>query len=228
MDTDLPEHVHALPLELEYKGRDLTLDPCAVETGRGLLLFDVGPAGSLGVLESALADAGFDLGDVATVLLTHQDADHAGALSAVRERTDAMAVASERAAAVITGREPPRGSDPDDDRYPPARVDLELEAGATFDTLAGPARVVPTPGHTPGHVSVFFPEAGFLVAADALTADEDGLQGPSPEMSEEMDVALESAGRLAELDVERVLCYHGGFVDAGNDRIAEVVRSARP
>jgi hypothetical protein len=42
-----------------------------------------------------------------------------------------------------------------------------------------------------------------------------------------MDVALESAGRLAELDVGRVLCYHGGFVGAGNDRIAEVVRSAR-
>ena len=225
---DLPEHVYDLPLELEYEGRELTIDPCAVETERGLLLFDVGPTGSLEGLEAGLADAGFGLEDVATVLLTHQDADHAGALAAVQERTDAAAVASERAAAVIAGREPPRGRDPEDDRYPPARIDLELEAGATFRTLAGPARVVPTPGHTPGHLSVFLPDAKLLVAADALTADEDGLQGPSREMSEDMDVALESAGRLAELDVERVLCYHGGFVAAGNDRIAEVVRSARP
>lgn len=222
----LPEHVHHLPLEFEYEGRQLTINPCAVETERGLLLVDVGVPGPLDELEAGLADAGFDLGDVTTVLLTHQDGDHAGALAAVQERTDAASVASERAASIITGREPPRGRDPDDDRYPPARVDLELEGGATFHTLAGPARVVPTPGHTPGHLSVFFPEARFLVAGDALTADEDGLQGPSPEMSEDMDVALESAGRLAELDVERILCYHGGFVEAGADRIAEVVRSA--
>jgi len=225
---DLPERVHHLPFELEYDGRETTFNPCAVETERGLLLFDAGPLGSLDALGAGLADAGFDLGDVTTVLLTHQDADHAGGLAALQERTDATTVTSERTAAVIAGREPPRGSDPDEDRYPPARVDLELESGGTFHTLAGPARVVPTPGHTPGHLSVFFPEAGFLVAADALTADDEGLQGPSPEMSEDMDVALESAGRLAELDVERTLCYHGGFVDAGSDRIAEVVRSARP
>ena len=223
---DLPTHVHHLPIEFDYDGRELTINPCAVETERGLLLFDVGARGALSGLEAGLADAGFDLGDVATVLLTHQDADHAGGLSAFRDRSDATTVASERAAAVIDGREPPRGRGPEDDRYRPARIDLELESGATFHTRAGPARVVPTPGHTPGHLSVFFPEARFLVAADALTADEDGLQGPSPEMSEDMDVALESAGRLAELDVERVLCFHGGFVEAGSDRIAEVVRSA--
>jgi len=225
---ELPEHVVGLPLEYEYEGRELTVNPCAVETDRGLLLLDVGPPGSVDELETGLAEAGFDLGDVTTVLLTHQDGDHAGALAAVQERTDAAAVASEGAAAVISGREPPRGRDPGDDRYPPARVDLELDGGATFRTRAGPARVVPTPGHTPGHLSVFLPDARFLVAADALTANEEGLQGPNPGMSEDMDVALESAGRLAELGVERTLCYHGGFVEAGNDRIAEVVRSARP
>ncbi|MEF8840727.1 MAG: MBL fold metallo-hydrolase [Haloarculaceae archaeon] len=224
---DLPERVHHLPLDLEYDGRELTVNPCAVETERGLLLVDVGPVGALDELEAELADAGFGLEDVTTVLLTHQDADHAGSLAALQDRIDAVTVASERAAAVIAGRDPPRGSDPGDDRYPPARVDLELEGGGTFHSLAGPARVVPTPGHTPGHVSVYLPEARFLVAADVLTADEDGLQGPSPEMSEDMDVALESAGRLAELDVERTLCYHGGPVDAGSDRIADVVRSAR-
>ena len=223
---DLPDGVYHLPLELEYEGRELTINPCAVETERGLLLFDVGPVGSLDDLEAGLADAGFGLADVSTVLLTHQDADHAGSLAAVQERTDGTTVASERAAAVIDGREPPRGGEPGDDRYPPARVDLELEGGATFHTCAGPARVVPTPGHTRGHVSVFFPDAKLLVAADALTANDEGLQGPNPGMSEDMDVALESAGRLAELDVERTLCYHGGFVDAGNERIAEVVRSA--
>ena len=222
----LPEHVHHLPIEFDYDGREITINPCAVETERGLILFDVGARGALSGLEARLSEAGFDLGDVATVLLTHQDADHAGALSALQERTDAETVASERAAAVVDGRQPPRGSAPEDDRYPPARVDLELESGATFHTLAGPAWVVPTPGHTPGHVSVFFHDAGFLLAGDALTADENGLQGPIPEMSEDMDVALESAGRLAELEVERVLCYHGGFVDAGGDRITEVVRSA--
>jgi hypothetical protein len=41
-------------------------------------------------------------------------------------------------------------------------------------------------------------------------------------MSENMDEALTSVERLAGLDVARTLCYHGGFVEAGSDRIAEI------
>lgn len=85
--------------------------------------------------------------------------------------------------------------------------------------------VVFTPGHAPGHVSLYFPEKRLLVAADALTADEDGLQGPSERFTLDMAGAAESVERLAALDVESVHCYHGGTVAADSDRIAEVAES---
>lgn len=216
----LPPTVHALPVETEFDGRTLRLHPAAVETERGLLLLDAGLPDTVDQLVDRLGEAGFGIGDVAWVLVTHGDGDHAGGLAAVVERSGAAVVAHERAAPVVDGRRTPRGGGKD--RYPPARVDLELGGEATFATRAGPASVVPTPGHTPGHVSVYLPDERLLVAADALTVDEDGLAGPRPDMSEDVDEALASVGRLAELDVARTLCYHGGFVEAGRDRIAEV------
>lgn len=125
---------------------------------------------------------------MATVLVTHQDGDHVGGLSAVVERSGATVVAHERDAPAIDGREDP-GGPPGRERYPPARVDLELGGAVTFHTRAGPARVVPTPGHTTGHVSVFLPEERFLIAADALTVDEDGLVGPRPDVTVDVDRA---------------------------------------
>lgn len=220
-DSTTPEGVHHIGLEVEFGDGALHLDTAAIETDRGLLLVDTGVPGTVEALAARLGDAGFTLGDVATVLVTHQDPDHAGNLAALLERADPFVLAHEAAARVVDGRDPPRGSD-GTDRYPPARVDLELGGEATIRTRAGPARVLPTPGHTPGHVSLYLPDSRFLLAGDALTAEEGRLGGPRPDMTEDVGEALASVGRLADLDVERTLCYHGGLVDAGNDRIADI------
>lgn len=222
--TGLPDGLHHLPLEVVFDGQALTIHPVAIETARGLLLVDTGFPGTLDALEDRLGTAGFELADVAAVLVTHQDGDHAGNLAAMRDVGDPFVIAHEAAAPVVDGREPTRGSG--EDRYPPARVDLELGGAATLATRAGPARVVPTPGHTPGHVSVYLPEHRFLLAADALTADEDGLGGPRPDVTADLDEALASVERLAALDVDRTLCYHGGLTAAGTERLAEIAERA--
>jgi glyoxylase-like metal-dependent hydrolase (beta-lactamase superfamily II) len=217
----LPEHVHALSLDVTIEDREMTLHPSAIETERGLLVLDTGLPQTVDQLAERLDDAGFDPDDVSTVLLTHKDGDHAGGLSRVVEQSGAMVVAHERDAPAIDGRDDP-GGPPDRERYPPARVDLELGGPATFHTRAGPARVIPTPGHTAGHVSVSLPDERLLIAADALTVGEDGLAGPRPDATADVDRALSSVARLAERDVDRTLCYHGGFVEEGTDRIAEI------
>ncbi|WP_306052312.1 MBL fold metallo-hydrolase [Natronococcus wangiae] len=88
--------------------------------------------------------------------------------------------------------------------------------------------VLETPGHTPGHVSLTFPERDLLIAGDALVADGDEpLSGPKPEFTPDMERATESVGRLAELDVDGTLCYHGGYVEEGTDRIEEIYADSR-
>lgn len=87
----------------------------------------------------------------------------------------------------------------------------------------GPMEVVFTPGHAPGHISLSFPGQSLLIAGDALTAGETTLQGPSEQYTLDMDEALNSMRALAARDIDRTLCHHGGFVEDGTDRIAELI-----
>jgi glyoxylase-like metal-dependent hydrolase (beta-lactamase superfamily II) len=222
----LPEGVHHLTQTVERGERTVTIHPAAVETPTGVVLIDVGYAGELDQLKDGLADAGLSLGDVRAALVTHQDGDHAGALAELVARTGAVVYAHQRCAPYVDGREHPIKS-PEGQRYEPVNVDVELVDGVRFRTAAGPMDVVFTPGHAPGHVSLHFPDSGTLLAADALTADESGLQGPSEEFTLEMDEALDSAERLTDRDIQGVLCYHGGYVEADGERVREAVASMR-
>jgi glyoxylase-like metal-dependent hydrolase (beta-lactamase superfamily II) len=213
--------VYSLPLKFEFMNERRTIHPAAIETDHGLVLIDVGTPDHVDTLESQLEEAGFTYDDVDTILLTHQDGDHAGGLSEVQRRSNALVVAHTDDAPSIDGRRDPIKGD---ERYPPAAVDIEVVDGVVFRTVAGPLRVVATPGHTPGHVSLYLPEAELLLAADALTA-EDEFGGPNEPFTPNMDAAVESIGRLAALNVERTLCYHGGLVEHGADRIEAIHES---
>lgn len=212
--------VHVLELTVERDGREIAFHPAAIETPRGLLLLDTGLPGTAAGLEARLEAAGFEFGDVAGIVVTHQDGDHAGSLAEVRERADAFVAAHHRATPYVEGDATPVKSD--GDRYRPTQVDIQLVEDVAFRTAAGVMEVIETPGHTPGHVSLYFPDERLLVAADALTADQDGLAGPSEQHTLDMDQAAQSLGRLAELDVERTLCFHGGFVEAGTEEIRAI------
>ena len=218
---EIADGVYAFPQTVGVGDSERTFHPSAVETATGLVLVDVGFPGQSEQVEANLDSAGFDWSDVRAVLLTHQDGDHAGGLAEVLDHADATVYAHEACAPYVDGREHPLKSD-DDDRYPPARVDVELVDGVRFNTLAGPMDVVFTPGHAPGHISLHLPEAGVLLAGDALTADGDGLQGPNERYTPEMAQALDSAERLSARSFDRVLCHHGGPVTAGPERVASL------
>ncbi|MFD1564211.1 MBL fold metallo-hydrolase [Haloarchaeobius amylolyticus] len=218
--------VHTLPITIEYGGRELTVTPVLVETNRGLVLCDVGPQGAVDGLETHLRSLGYDLEDIWLVVLTHHDGDHAGGLSELKERVDAVVATHHAEAPYVAGeREPIKG---DGDRYPPVAVDIELADGVRIPTVAGPMEVVATPGHAPGHLSLYFPDGNLLVAGDALVADGgEPLAGPKPQFTPDMDRAIESVGTLAELEVDHTLCYHGGYVPEGSDRIREIYEQLR-
>ncbi|MEF8851032.1 MAG: MBL fold metallo-hydrolase [Haloarculaceae archaeon] len=221
MDSIAPG-VYTLPLAFGPGDDDPLMYPAAVETERGLILVDTGFPDHVEAVETHLAGAGFDPEDVALVVVTHQDADHAGALEALASRTGATTLAHADEAPYIERERPllkERG-------YPPARVDVELVDGVTFRTAAGDMRVVATPGHSPGHVSLYLPGERLLLAADAITADA-AFDGPEEAATPDMDAAVESVGRLADLAVERTLCFHGGLVEHDPGRLREVYETLR-
>ncbi|WP_435358324.1 MBL fold metallo-hydrolase [Haloarchaeobius sp. DFWS5] len=214
----VPDSIHVLELTYSFDDHDVTLCPVAVETDHGLLLLDTGLPGSVDQLRDELAAVDFDLDDLSMVLLTHHDGDHVGSLAELEAETPVVVTTHEDEAPYVDGRRHPLKADEDEDRYPPVTVDVELTGGETFHTAAGPMWVVETPGHSPGHVSLYFPDERFLVAGDALTSD-DGFGGPKSHFTPDMATAIESVGTLAELAVETVHCFHGGTADVDSDDI---------
>lgn len=218
----LPDGVHTFPFEMEFDEQAMTLYPSAIEIENGLILLDTGMPHTIDGILEGIREVGFVPEEIRMVLLTHQDGDHAGGLSTVIEAADPTVLAHEIAAPVIDGRKAPR-VEAGPERYPPACVDVELGGEATINTSLGPARVIETPGHTPGHVSIYLPDEKLLIAGDALGLYGDRLDKPQPEVTMDQETAIDSIDALSALEIDRVLCYHGGPTGQGSARLEEIV-----
>lgn len=218
---EITENVYTLPVTVGQGDQSRTFTPTAVDTEQGLLLVDTTLPGHAADLEAALAEHGFGFEDVYLIVLTHHDGDHAGALSAVQAETDAPTVAHWAEAPYVDGRKFPIKAS--NERYPPARVDIEAIDGVGFTTEDGPLELVETFGHSVGHCSLYLPEEELLIAGDALTAADGELHGPAEQHTPEMEQAMDSVALLGELDVEHTVCFHGGYVEQGRERIRELV-----
>jgi glyoxylase-like metal-dependent hydrolase (beta-lactamase superfamily II) len=216
----LTDHVFALALEVSFGETRLTLQPTLVGLDWGALLIDAGLPHTTGELEAQIKEHGYRLEDVRLLLFSHQDGDHVGGGDHVFRSASPTVLASRIEARPIRGETKPRG--PEESRYTPVPVDLELTEGSVIRTAAGPLEVINTPGHTPGHVSLLFRDSGLLIAADALTVNEQGLAGPLPDMSEDMKQAQASIRHLAGYPVRSVHCFHGGYVQSDAATLASL------
>lgn len=158
--------------------------------GAEAAIVDLGVSDSAPDIEAGLKAAGLNWGSVKHILLTHKHADHAGSLPTVAPLVSASIYTGAADVAALG-----------DTRVKP------LDDGAEVFGL----RVVGTPGHTAGHVSIFDPSTGVLVAGDALRAVS-GLQGPDPTYTDDQARAHLSVRALAELPVRTILPGHGAPV----------------
>jgi glyoxylase-like metal-dependent hydrolase (beta-lactamase superfamily II) len=209
---EIADGVYTLSLEFEHEGRGRVLWPAAFETESGLVLVDTGLPQHFDALVEEIDETGFRIEDIEHVVITHRDIDHAGTLTNVKRVAGATVLAHVDEANHIEKETVP--------------VDIEFVDRVNLRTAAGELQLVETPGHTMGHISLYFPAEKLLIAADALNA-EDGFGGPRPDVSVDMIEAIESVGRLSKLDVERTLCYHGGLVEHGSGQIESIYDSLR-
>ena len=165
-----------------------------------------------------LGSLGYRPDSVRRLIATHYHLDHVGGMAGMQAVTN-LPVESHRAEAERL-QQKRRGDIPNPVQQwwlrpflwplmtvlhpPPISEVRPLDEGDNLPLLAG-ARVVHTPGHTPGSISLYFPEDGVLIAGDALQRRGDRLTPPSPFFSSDMAAARESIRKLATLDFE-ILC----------------------
>ncbi len=157
-----------------------------------VMVVDTGAEDSVQKMTPALDALGVDWSDVGHVVLTHMHGDHVGGLGAVLEASpDAIAYAGERDVAAIAN---------------PLRPITAVNDG---DDVMG-LQVIGTPGHTPGHISMFDKDAGLMVAGDALVGSPDGgIDGPSEDFTANMGEAVQSVKRMSNRRYDTVLFGHG-------------------
>ncbi|MGX6603351.1 MBL fold metallo-hydrolase [Micromonosporaceae bacterium Da 78-11] len=163
--------------------------------GSEVAVVDLGTDGSAGAIEAALKGAGSGWGSVKHVILTHQHPDHAGGLAGVAPQVDAAFYAGAADLGSITSTK-------------------ALRPVKDGDEIFG-LQIVGTPGHTAGHVSVFDPSTGVLVAGDAVRNQNGVLVGSDRLYTDDAVLAVASVRKLAALDVKAILPGHGEPLTTG-------------
>jgi len=194
-----------------------------VESSGSLTLVDAGLKGAPKKIVSAIESLGKKPSDVTRIVLTHAHPDHAGGLKRMHEETGARVMChGVDAPFARAGKAPPR--DPrrltarilgmlPGNSFPPCEIDEEIADGQLLD-VAGGLRVVHTPGHSPGHVSLLHESSGVLIVGDSLF-NSVGLTFSLPWACTDIPLSRETAGRLGDLDFEVAAFMHGPEIREG-------------
>jgi glyoxylase-like metal-dependent hydrolase (beta-lactamase superfamily II) len=191
-----------------------------LSSGENMTLVDTGMPGDFESIINHIHDSGLSLSGLKKIILTHSHMDHIGSAARIAQLSGAKILAHQMDASFITGQ----ASYPTQSliqkivygfvgllssRLEPISVDRILTDG---DTIPGPAplQVIHTPGHTPGSISLHFPERGILFYGDALfnahpVTGKQGLRFPIRPVTLDRAAARKSVERLSHLEI-KVLC----------------------
>ncbi|MBA0048940.1 MBL fold metallo-hydrolase [Mycobacteroides sp. LB1] len=199
----------------------------------GVTLVDTGWPNSAALIEQALHHLGKDRADVKRIVLTHFHEDHVGAAAEIASWSTADVIAGGADSAFVTGDgrgpvpvltegeralhpgfdEPPHG--------PACRVDRPVRDGDVMD-FAGGARVIEVPGHTPGSIALYLPEADAVLTGDSV-AEFNG-QVILGVFNTDREAAMNSLARLAVTGAQIAGFGHGEAVlENAGDRIAAAI-----
>ncbi|HEX4832447.1 MAG TPA: MBL fold metallo-hydrolase [Trebonia sp.] len=216
--------------------------------GDDVTIIDAGMPGQWKELQAELASMGKDLGAVKALVLTHGDSDHIG--FAARLHREAGIVASVHEADAVRARlevkKPSSGWGPVKAgplasflwysathgglRIPPVTDLSTFSDDRTLDVPGSP-RIITTPGHTPGSVSVHVPAVDAVLVGDAMTTRHvlTGAAGPGPApFTLEPAEANASLDRIAATGATWVLPGHGPAWKGGAAEAVRIARAAAP
>jgi glyoxylase-like metal-dependent hydrolase (beta-lactamase superfamily II) len=149
--------------------------------------------------------------DIGLVILSHSHPDHSEAAVALRNEYRSLV-------AIHPADEP-------DYSRTGGKADLFLEEGTLELGKTALLHIYHSPGHTPGHITIYWPEHHVLIAGDCIfyrsTGRTDFPGGNARSLGETIK-------KLAKLEVEYLLCGHAygnSGIITGKEEVRENFRS---
>ncbi|MCD1159055.1 MBL fold metallo-hydrolase [Peribacillus frigoritolerans] len=219
-----------LPIEFEFNGQKNHINPSLIISKNELTLVDTGYPNFLLFIENEIFKNGYDMKNLKNIIITHYDIDHIGSLYEFKEKYPHInMIASEVESKYISG-------EMKSERLVQAEEMLEnmpiqeIEFGKWFIQqlknlkhvsidekvhdgdwiLDNECRVVATPGHTSGHISLYFPRLKTVIAGDAAVIENHELLIANPHFCLNVEKAEQSLIKIKDLQAENYYCYHGG------------------
>ena len=197
-----------------YPWTDFSVNNCNTFMigGENTILIDTGLDACLkGVLDNIKRD-GFDTDKIELIITTHSHPDHFDGIRSFMQKDTRMAL------------------HPEEDKFlketgmgfynmfglqlPEYRVDLSLQEGE-FKLKNTVFEIHHTPGHSPGSISIYWPEKKALIVGDVIF--QAGV-GRTDFPGGDGNLLKQSIEKLSKLDVEYLLPGHGDIVQ-GKDNI---------
>lgn len=223
----------ALNIEFDYNGVNQIITPAMIRDERHTFLVDCGYPGFISNIDKALNQEGTSLSSLTGLILTHHDLDHVGSLAEIKRKFPHIRIiAHEQEAQYIEGKcTAPRLQQALDSlnhlptqEQPAAkefiRVLESLESAPVNQTVQDQEQlpwcqgmeIVHTPGHTPGHISIYLEASRTLIAGDAVVIEANGELGiANPQYTLDLAQAVRSVQRLVDYEIDTLICYHGGI-----------------
>jgi glyoxylase-like metal-dependent hydrolase (beta-lactamase superfamily II) len=235
-----------LDLDWFFMGRLQKIHPTLLFDEQSAILVDVGMPGHLADIQREMEKAGVPFERLKAVILTHHDIDHIGSIQEILAVKQVPVYAHKADKPYIQGDEVSYKSTPefmsrmladvpDEIRQqmksfkpgppPTAPVAHTAEDGEILPFLGG-LTVIFTPGHTPGHISLYHQATKTVITGDATVSENGKLLGPIPGATPNMPLAFESLKKFSAFDIKKAICYHGGLcTEQVNEQFAKLANS---
>jgi glyoxylase-like metal-dependent hydrolase (beta-lactamase superfamily II) len=225
LERDVAEGIHRI--------EDAYTNWYLVEDDGGVTIVDAGVPTSWRSLLGALEEIGRSRDEVRALILTHAHFDHIGFAERARselgvpvhvhendvplthhplqyshERPRSLYFATQvRALPIVASLVRNRAF------WPPPVAEVSRFTDAA-PSVPGSPRLIPTPGHTHGHVAFYFPDRGTVIAGDAIVTLDPYTARPGPRLvagaaTADYERNLASLDALAATGARTVLTGHG-------------------
>jgi hydroxyacylglutathione hydrolase len=178
------------------------------------VLVDTGFGGNLPETENLLRGARVPPEELALIVKIHYHCDHVGGNSELQRRYGTP-IAAHRWEADLVNRRDREVCSTEwlDQPVEPYRVDRQLSGSDEIETGSVSLRVLLTPGHTLGHISLYEPEERVLSLGDAVYKDDVAWINPFREGVGALQRTLETLDKLADLPADRAYSGHGPDIE---------------